>query len=64
MQKQRLFLVSVKNPSLRYEILKFDVATKTATLTGKSGPFQVKGFTKEKVKRDGYTVEKVETPNA
>lgn len=64
MQKERLYLVSVKHPELRYEILHFNATTKTATLTGRHGTFEVKGFTKEKVKRDGYTLERVETQNA
>lgn len=63
MQKAKLYLVSVKDPTLRYEILKYHEETKTATLMGRHGSFEVKGFTKEKVKRDGYTLTK-EVPNA
>jgi hypothetical protein len=61
--KEKLFLVCVKQPSLRYEILKFNATNKTATLQGRHGRFEVKGFTKEKVKKDGYTLIR-ETQNA
>jgi len=64
MQKAKLYLVSVKDPSLRYEILKFNATTKTATLQGKRGKFEVKNFTKEKVKRDGYTLAQEEVDHA
>lgn len=61
--KEKLYLVSVKFPELRYQILKFNVANKTATLQGRHGKFEVKSFTKEKVKREGYTLVR-ETQNA
>jgi len=58
--KTKVFLVSTKNPALRYEVLAFDAATQTATLQGKLAPFEVKPFTKEKVIADGYTLQKEE----
>lgn len=57
MAKARVFLVSTKNPSLRYEVLEFDAATQTATLKGKLTKFTVTPFTKAKVAQDGYVVE-------
>ena len=57
-----LYLQSVQNPELTYKIVKFDAATKTATLQGKYGTFTIEPFTKEKVTSDGYTLLKVEEP--
>ncbi len=63
MAKAKVYLQSVKRPELKYEILKYDEKTKTATLQGKHGEFEVKPFTKEKVQKDGYTLVK-ENANA
>ncbi len=54
MPKSKMFLISDKDPALRYEVVKFDAETQTATLSGRYGPFDVTPFTKAKVTKDGY----------
>jgi len=49
-----VYLQSVKNPELKFEVLKFDPETKTATIKGTYGNFTITPFTKEKVVTDGY----------
>jgi hypothetical protein len=51
-----VYLQSVKNPELKFKVLKFDPATKTATIKGTYGNFEITPFTKEKVVTDGYTL--------
>lgn len=51
---KRAFLQSTKNKDVRFEILKFDPETKTATVQGKHGTFTMSPFTKAKVTADGY----------
>jgi hypothetical protein len=59
MAKPKLWLVSVKNPSVRFEVLKYNTETQTATLIGSAKvKFEVHPFTKEKITKDGYTLEK------
>lgn len=52
----KAYLQSAKNPDLRFEIVKFDPATKTATLKGKYGHFEMANFSREKVTKEGYTL--------
>ena len=59
MAEGKAFLQSVKNPALKYEILSYDAATKTATMQGQSSKFEFSPFTKENVAAKGYTVVKV-----
>lgn len=54
MAKPRVYLVSLKDPTKRYEVLKFNQATNTATLQGKYAPFEKKPFTKAQITKDGY----------
>jgi hypothetical protein len=59
MPRQKVYLQSIKNPSRRYLVLRYNPDTKTATLQGAhGGTFDVKPFTKEKVLKDGYTLVK------
>lgn len=58
MTKPKLILVSVKDPTLRYDVLSYNAETKTAVCKGRFGEFDVKPFTKEKITRDGYTLER------
>lgn len=50
----KAYLQSVKNPELKFLVLKYDAATKTATLQGRAGTFPITPFTPAKVKEDGY----------
>lgn len=63
MPKPKLYLVSVQDPSKRYEVLSFDDHSKTAILRGRYATFEVTPFTKEKVTKDGYKLV-TEMPNA
>ena len=64
MSKAKVFLVSIKNPDLRYEVLRFDKESNTATLQGQFAEFEVTPFTKEKVLKDGYTLVTEEAQHA
>jgi hypothetical protein len=58
MPKQNVYLQSVEHPERKYLVLKYDEATRTATLRGLLAPFDVKPFTKEKVQSMGYKLVK------
>lgn len=57
-----VYIQSVKNEKAKFKVLKFDPATKTATLKGTYGNFTITPFNKEKVEGDGYKLIKVEEP--
>jgi len=52
----KAYLQSAKNPALKFEILGFDDATKSAKIKGEHGVFVISPFTKEKITKDGYTL--------
>jgi hypothetical protein len=52
--QSRIFLYSVVDPSLRYELLSYNATRKTARLMGKEGEFEMKQFTHEKLQQMGY----------
>ena len=63
MPTQTVYIQSVKKPELKYEVLDYDDATKTATLKGERGHFKITPFTPTKVKADGYRLVKEEAPD-
>jgi hypothetical protein len=50
----KLFLVSLKVPSRRFEVVKYDEATQTAICKGQYAPFEIRPFTKAFVTQKGY----------
>jgi hypothetical protein len=56
--KAKVYLVSVQDPNLRYEVVRYNPVTNAATLQGRYGPFEVKPFNKTKIQKDGYRLVK------
>jgi hypothetical protein len=54
---QKVFVQSLKDPTKRYEVVKFDEDTKTATLRGQYAEFQIRPFTKKSLADKGYALD-------
>jgi hypothetical protein len=54
----KVYVQSLKDPTKRFEVLKFDANTLTATLRGQYAEFQIKPFTKPSLTDKGYKLVK------
>jgi hypothetical protein len=52
--RSRIFLLSVVDPALRYEVLSYNGKKKRARLQGKEGEFDMGQFTSERLAQLGY----------
>ena len=65
MKRLKVSVQSVKNPECKYELLKYDEGTQTATLMGRWGAtFTLSPFSKERAAKEGYTLVKEEVEDA
>ncbi len=55
---------SLKNPDCWYDVVAYDAATSTATISGRGATFTISPFTKERLAQDGYELVKPEVQNA
>jgi hypothetical protein len=52
---QKVYIRSTKNPALKFEVLNFNPATKTAKIQGRYGKtFELCPFNKERLAKDDY----------
>jgi hypothetical protein len=58
----RVYVQSTKNPELRFEVVTYDSASKTATLRGEFGAQFTRDMSKASLQKYGYEIVESETP--